>query len=139
METVDEINGVIFVNDTKATNTDSVKYALNSFDNPIHLIIGGSGKGEDYSKLNRYIKNSCEKLYLIGASSDEMFEVFRNIKIPIEKHSIFESSIRSAFANARRGEIVLLSPACASYDMFTNFEDRGNQFKQIVRKIKNEK
>ena len=101
------------------------------------MIIGGSGKGEDYSILNQHIQKKCKKIYLIGASTDEMYNTFSNIDVKIEKHSSFKTSIKSAYENANSGEIVLLSPACASYDMFKNFEDRGNQFKQVVSEIKN--
>lgn len=135
LEPVDTINGVHFINDSKATNTDSVKYALLSFPKPIRLIMGGSDKGEDFSILNDLIKNNAKKLYLIGATRDLMIKAYHGIT-EIEVFDDFESAILKAYGDSEEGDYVVLSPACASYDMFKNFEHRGQTFKEIVRKLK---
>ncbi|MCK9328679.1 MAG: UDP-N-acetylmuramoyl-L-alanine--D-glutamate ligase [Candidatus Cloacimonetes bacterium] len=144
-----EDNNIRFINDSKATNTDSVRYALNSF-NPdkkqVHLLIGGSDKGEDYSTLLPYIEKYVKKIYLIGETIPKMnqtFIRFNDIEIFSANNKDagklkFEEAIRTAFNNAVSDDVILLSPACASFDWFDNFEDRGNQFKNIVIKIKNE-
>ncbi len=135
LEPVGTVNGVHFINDSKATNTDSVKYALLSFPKPIRLIMGGSDKGEDFSILNDLIKKNAKKLYLIGATKDIMIKAYQNI-IEIETFSDFEDAITKAYTDSEEGDFVVLSPACASYDMFQNFEHRGKTFKEIVRKLK---
>lgn len=135
LEFVAEIDGIKFYNDSKATNTDAVKYALQSFDKPIRLIIGGAGKGEDYSVLKNLIKKHVKKLYLIGASKDEMAAAFADT-VELEKYKTYEDVINAAFKEAEIGNAIVLSPACTSYDMFTNFEERGNHFKQIVRELR---
>ena len=131
LEFVRQINGIKFFNDSKATNTDSVKYALQSFENPIRLIMGGRGKGEDYSILNKYISRHVAKLYLIGETIPEMKKAFSQT-CEIAECSNFEEAIKMAFREAKNGESVVLSPACTSYDMFANFEKRGDKFKEIV-------
>jgi UDP-N-acetylmuramoylalanine--D-glutamate ligase len=136
LELVTEHNGVKYINDSKATNTDSVKYALNTINEPIHLILGGYHKGEDYSVLIDTMKEKVKKLYLIGNTTEMMLNTFYK-DFDIETHTAFESVIRSTIKNAKSGEVVLLSPACASFDWFKNFEDRGKQFKEIVRKLLN--
>jgi len=134
LEFVREIGGIRFFNDSKATNTDSVKYAIQSFEKPIHLIMGGRGKGEDYRILNPFIANHVSKLYLIGETINEMREAFDGVCELVEC-SGFESAILQAYKNAKSGESVVLSPACTSYDMFSNFEKRGEKFIEIVRGI----
>ncbi|MCD4796469.1 MAG: UDP-N-acetylmuramoyl-L-alanine--D-glutamate ligase [Candidatus Cloacimonetes bacterium] len=131
LEPVAIINGIKFINDSKATNTDSVKYALQSFEEPIRIIMGGAGKGEDYSVLNPYLKKHAKKIYLIGDARYKMKKAFENI-VDIELFDDFEKSIIAAFSEAEKGDSIVLSPACTSYDMFNNFEERGNKFKQIV-------
>ncbi len=135
LEIVAEINGIKFINDSKATNTDSVKYALQSFDGPIRIIMGGAGKGEDYSILIPYLKKHAKKIYLIGDARYKMKKAFGNI-VDIELFDDFEKSINTAFSEAEKGDNIVLSPACTSYDMFNNFEERGNKFKQILLGLK---
>jgi UDP-N-acetylmuramoylalanine--D-glutamate ligase len=131
MESVAQINGVEYINDSKATNTDSVIVALRSFPQPIHLILGGSDKGEDFSVLIDEMKGRVRKLYLIGETSEKMSNDFKNC-YDIEIFADFESVIRATYSNAVSGEVVLLSPACASFDWFRNYEHRGDEFKRIV-------
>ena len=134
LEPVTEKNGVKFINDSKATNTDSVKYALQSFENPIRIILGGSDKGEDFSVLLPYLQKHAVKVYLIGETRSKMKKAFAG-KIETSEFDNFQDCIETAFREAKEGDIVLLSPACASYDMFDNFEQRGNIFKQIVKRL----
>ncbi len=135
LEFITSIRGINFINDSKATNTDSVRYALQSFPEPIRIIMGGRGKGEDYSVLNDLIAKHVKKMYLIGESRHEMKKVFENIA-PVEMFNDLETAVKSAFEESDQGEYIVLSPACASFDMFTNFEDRGKKFKEIVDKLK---
>jgi UDP-N-acetylmuramoylalanine--D-glutamate ligase len=131
LEFVRQINGINFINDSKATNTDSVKYAIQSFEKPIRLIMGGRGKGEDYSILQKHISKNVAKLYLIGETIPEMKKAFSKT-CEILECSGFEEAIKMAYKEAQKGESVVLSPACTSYDMFENFEKRGEKFKEIV-------
>ncbi|KQC11180.1 MAG: UDP-N-acetylmuramoylalanine--D-glutamate ligase [Candidatus Cloacimonas sp. SDB] len=133
-EFVASVKNVKFYNDSKATNTESVKLALLSFKKPVRIIMGGAGKGEDYSVLNPYLKKTAKKVYLLGEAKSEMAETFKNIA-EVEIFSDFRSAVEKSFADAHKGDTVLLSPACTSYDMFNNFEERGNFFKQIVREL----
>jgi UDP-N-acetylmuramoylalanine--D-glutamate ligase len=137
MEFAGSINGIEFYNDSKATNTDSVRYALQSFGKPITVIMGGAGKGEDYSVLNEVLRKYAKHIYLVGDSAEEMYKVFKNIT-KTEIFPNYESCISDAVKNSQGGDIVVLSPACTSYDNFINFEHRGDYFKQKVKELKNE-
>ncbi|MDP8269503.1 MAG: UDP-N-acetylmuramoyl-L-alanine--D-glutamate ligase [Candidatus Tenebribacter davisii] len=135
LEFVQEIEGVKFYNDSKATNTDSVKYALLSFNKPIRIIMGGAGKGEDYSILTPYLHIHAKKVYLTGDTIAEMKSTFEgSVDLAINKD--FEDIINMAFSESEKGDIIVLSPACTSYDRFKNFEERGNKFKEIVSGLK---
>ncbi|MFC1887240.1 UDP-N-acetylmuramoyl-L-alanine--D-glutamate ligase [Candidatus Cloacimonadota bacterium] len=138
LEYVANVNGVEFYNDSKATNTESVKYALQSFKKPIRIIMGGAGKGEDYSILNPLLKNNASKIYLLGDTRFEMAEAFKGIA-EIEIFDEFKSCVQKSYQDSRKGDIVVLSPACTSYDMFRNFEERGRYFKSIVKDLENGK
>lgn len=131
LELVREIDGIKFINDSKATNIDSVVVALKSFNQPVFLILGGLDKGNDYSIIEELIVEKVVKIYAIGSSAEKIFNYFHN-KIKTEIKKDFEEVINSALSEARSGEVVLLSPACASFDMFDNYEHRGQVFKQIV-------
>jgi UDP-N-acetylmuramoylalanine--D-glutamate ligase len=131
LEYVATVRGVDFVNDSKATNTDSVHFALQSFDRPIRIILGGSDKGEDYTVLRNDLSRYATKAYLIGETRAKMEKALAG-SVPMESCTGFREAMDRAFRESRPGDIVLLSPACASYDMFRNFEDRGDTFKAIV-------
>ena len=131
LEPVGIHNGVEYINDSKATNTDSVKYAITAFDKPIHLILGGSDKGEDFSVLIDSMRGKVKRLYLIGETAKKMSGIFENI-FECEVFTDFKATVVTAVRNASMGEIVLLSPACASFDWFKNFEERGKVFKRLV-------
>lgn len=134
LEFVREINGVEYINDSKSTNIDSLYYALKSFDKPIFLILGGIDKGNDYNIVKDLILEKVKKIYAIGQSADKIFSFFRqDIKVEIKKD--LKECIDSAISEAREGDIVLLSPACASMDMFKNYEERGKVFKEIVNSL----
>jgi UDP-N-acetylmuramoylalanine--D-glutamate ligase len=137
LEFAGEINGVQFINDSKATNTDSVKYALQSFDTPVRIIMGGSDKGEDFAVLIPYLQEHAKKIYLIGATRPQMRSAYEG-QLEWEEFESFEDCIRKAYLDSNNNDIILLSPACASYDMFSNFEHRGDSFKTIVQDLKNE-
>lgn len=131
LELVREIDGVKFINDSKASNVDSVIVALKSFNEPIFLILGGQDKGNDYSMIEELVIEKVKKIYAIGSSAEKVFNYFHNkVKTEIKKN--FEEVINTAINEAREGDIVLLSPACASFDMFDNYEHRGKVFKSIV-------
>ncbi len=134
LEFVREINGINFINDSKATNVDAVWYAIRSFDKPIFLILGGKDKGNDYSKIKDEVKKRVKKIYAIGSSAEKVYKYFKNIT-DVEIVKTFKEVMDKGLAEASAGEYVLLSPACASFDMFKNYEDRGQQFKNIVNKL----
>jgi UDP-N-acetylmuramoylalanine--D-glutamate ligase len=131
LEDAGEIDGVAYVNDSKATNVDSVSCALRSFDAPIVLIAGGKDKGTDYSPLRGTIADRVRHLVLIGEAASIMERTFDGA-VPIERAASLEEAVMAARRAAAPGDVVLLSPACASFDMFDDFEDRGRQFKNIV-------
>ena len=138
LEYVDCVNGVNFYNDSKATNTDSVRSALESFERPIRIILGGSDKGEDYAQITKSLQDHAIRAYITGDSRYKMQQAWLG-KVPLVLVEDFEDCVRIAFDEATIGDYIVLSPACASYDKFNNFEHRGDTFKEIVRKIKREK
>lgn len=131
LELVREIEGIKFINDSKATNVDSVVVALKSFDEPIFLILGGQDKGNDYAMIEDLVIEKVKKIYAIGSSAEKVFNYFHS-KVKTEIKKDFDEVINTAISEAREGDIVLLSPACASFDMFDNYEHRGKVFKQII-------
>ncbi len=134
LEFVREIDGVKYINDSKATNVDSVWYALRSFDEPIFLILGGQDKGNDYNQIKDLVKDKVVKIYAIGSSADKVFNFFHSF-VKVELKKSMEEVVLAANNEARANEVVLLSPACASFDMFDNYEHRGKVFKEAVNKL----
>jgi len=134
LELVRIIDGVKFINDSKATNVDSVWFALRSFNEPIFLILGGQDKGNDYNKIKDLVIEKVVKIYAIGSSADKIFNFFHTITKVEIKYSL-EEVVLAANNEARQNEVVLLSPACASFDMFDNYEHRGKVFKESVNKL----
>ena len=134
IEFVREINGIKFYNDSKATNVDSVWFALKSFDRPIYLILGGKDKGNDYRQIEELIRKNVKKIYAIGSSANKVYEFFKNI-IEVEYKQSLKDCVEAANKEADKGDVVLLSPACASFDMFDNYEHRGKVFKEAVRRL----
>jgi UDP-N-acetylmuramoylalanine--D-glutamate ligase len=134
LEMVRQIDGVKYINDSKATNVDSVWYALKSFDEPILLILGGQDKGNDYEQIKNLVLQKVKKIYAIGSSAEKIFNFFHHdVKVEIEK--TLEDAVLSSNREAVNGDVVLLSPACASFDMFNNYEHRGKVFKEAVNKL----
>lgn len=134
LELVRKIDGVTYVNDSKATNVDSVWYALKSFDEPILLILGGQDKGNDYEQIKPLVLQKVKKIYAIGSSAEKVYNFFHHdVKVEIEKS--IQDAVKSSCREAKSGDVVLLSPACASFDMFNNYEHRGKVFKEAVNKL----
>ena len=134
LEFVRELEGVRYINDSKATNVDSVWYALQSFDEPIFLILGGQDKGNDYNQIKELVLQKVKKIYAIGSSADKIFNFFHHdVKVEMEKS--LQNAVISASKESREGEVVLLSPACASFDQFEDYQHRGKVFKESVNKL----
>jgi UDP-N-acetylmuramoylalanine--D-glutamate ligase len=132
LEPVAEIAGVRYVNDSKATNTAAARRAVASFPEPLHLILGGRGKGESYDAFAAELATCEARAYLIGESADEIAAALERAGVACEHSGTLEAAVSAAAAKAKPGEIVLLSPACASYDQFENFEQRGEAFRALV-------
>ena len=134
LELVREIDGVKFINDSKATNVDSVWYALRSFNEPIFLILGGQDKGNDYEQIKTLVLERVKKIYAIGSSAEKVFNFFHT-DVKVEVKITLEEVITAAINEARSGDVVLLSPACASFDMFSGYAQRGDIFCAAVREL----
>ena len=138
LEPVATIDGVQFINDSKATNVDSVYYALESMTAPTIWIAGGQDKGNDYSQLDEPVKQKVKALICLGKDNRKLIDYYTG-KIPqITETQDIHDLIKQSLLWAVPGDVVLLSPACASFDLFKNYEDRGNQFKEAVLKAANE-
>ena len=135
LEKVAEIHEVLYVNDSKATTVESLMFALQSFNHPIVLIAGGKDKGSDFSRLNDLIKKHVKALVLIGTAAQVMKNEWEQIK-PLQLAESMEDAVRKATILSEKKDVVLLSPACASFDMFKDYEDRGRQFKKSVYRLK---
>ena len=135
MEYVSTVRGVEFINDSKATNVNSTWYALESMEKPTILILGGVDKGNDYSLIKDLIKEKVKAIICLGIDNRKIHEAFGNVVSTIVNTSSAKEAVHAAFHFASKGDVVLLSPACASFDLFKNYEDRGNQFKQAVKEL----
>ncbi len=136
MEPVATVRGVEFINDSKATNVNSTWYALESIDEkPIILILGGVDKGNDYSSMKELVNDKVKAIICLGINNHTLHEAFEGIVESIIDTETAVAAVQAAFKLAVKGDIVLLSPACASFDLFKNYEDRGNQFKQAVKNL----
>jgi UDP-N-acetylmuramoylalanine--D-glutamate ligase len=133
LEEIAEIGGVRFVNDSKATNAAAARRAIAAFDAPLHVILGGLGKNESYAELAGDLRTRGAHAYLIGAAADELAAA---LEIPFERSGDLATAVRAAAAAALPGDVVLLSPACASYDQFENFEQRGEEFSRLVEELR---
>jgi UDP-N-acetylmuramoylalanine--D-glutamate ligase len=131
LEQVATLSGVAFYNDSKATNVDATLKALESFPGNIHIILGGKDKGSDYSVLNPLLRARAKRAYLIGAAADKIGAQIQG-STTLVRSGTLERAVRQAFESAVPGDIVLLAPACASFDQFDNYEHRGHVFKEIV-------
>ncbi len=134
LEKVLDIEGVVFYNDSKATNVDASLKSIQSFSDPIVLLLGGRDKGGDFDLLRKPVKQKVKTIILIGEAADKIAKSL-NGTVPLEKASDLKEAVRLAYSAAVPGEIVLLAPACTSFDMFNNFEERGKIFKKEVRAL----
>jgi UDP-N-acetylmuramoylalanine--D-glutamate ligase len=135
MEYVATVRGVEFINDSKATNVNSTWFALESMEKPAILILGGVDKGNDYSLIKDLVKDKVKAIICLGLDNRKIHEAFGNVVSPIVNTGSAAEAVHAAFHFANKGDVVLLSPACASFDLFKNYEDRGDQFKQAVREL----
>jgi UDP-N-acetylmuramoylalanine--D-glutamate ligase len=135
MEFIAEINGVKFINDSKATNVDSAFYALEAIKEPIIWIAGGVDKGNNYSELNEVVEGKVKALICLGKENEKLFKAFKGIIPEISETQNIEACAKMCLERAAKGDVVLLSPCCASFDLFKNYEDRGEKFKEAVRKL----
>jgi UDP-N-acetylmuramoylalanine--D-glutamate ligase len=135
LEAVATIKGVEYVNDSKATNVNSTWYALESFNNPIVWIAGGVDKGNDYEALKDLVKERVKAIVCLGTDNRRIHEEFGSLVPVIINTTNMEECVRMSHHLAVKGDIVLLSPACASFDLFDNYEDRGRQFKKHVKAL----
>ncbi len=135
LETVTKVHGINFINDSKATNVNATWYALESVIGATVWIVGGVDKGNDYSELNNLVENKVKAIVCLGKENDRVLKAFSGKVESIVESSNMEDAVKAAYYLARDGETVLLSPACASFDLFESFEDRGRQFKDAVRSL----
>jgi UDP-N-acetylmuramoylalanine--D-glutamate ligase len=135
MEYVSTVRGVEFINDSKATNVNSTWYALETMDKPTILILGGVDKGNDYSLIRDLVKDKVKAIVCMGVDNRKIHEAFQNDVALIVNTGSAEEAVKAAFHFATKGDTVLLSPACASFDLFKNYEDRGKQFKAAVKDL----
>ena len=135
LEPVLSIKDVMYINDSKATNVDSAWYALECQKRPVVWIVGGTDKGNDYSVLNGLVKEKVKGIVCLGVDNAKLHAAFGNMVEKMEDALSADEAVRKAAAMAQAGDVVLLSPCCASFDLFKNYEDRGEQFKAAVRKL----
>ncbi len=135
MESVAKVRGVEFINDSKATNINSTWFALETMLKPTILILGGVDKGNDYSLIAELVKEKVKAIICLGTDNRKIHEAFGNIINPIVNTGSAVEAVHAAFHFAEKGDVVLLSPACASFDLFKNYEDRGDQFKKAVKEL----
>jgi UDP-N-acetylmuramoylalanine--D-glutamate ligase len=133
LEPVGDVGGVRFVNDSKATNVGSLAVALDSFAEPVVLIAGGRHKDQDFAPLAERVRRSVSHLVLLGEAAGRLADAWTGV--PCTRAGSLDEAVRAARRLARAGQVVLLSPACASFDMFRNYEDRGDRFREAVRKL----
>ncbi len=135
LETVSTVHGIDFINDSKATNVNSTWYALESMKQPTIWIAGGVDKGNDYSMLMDLVKSRVKAIVCLGTDNEKIVKAFRDVVPVIVESSSAEDAVQAAYRLGKKGDAVLLSPACASFDLFENYEDRGRKFKAAVRNL----
>lgn len=135
LEKVTRVRGVEYINDSKATNVDACWYALESMTTPTILILGGKDKGNDYHAIEELVRKKCTGLVFLGADNTKLHQFFDGFGIPIVDTHNMKDCVEACYKMAKPGDTVLLSPCCASFDLFKNMEDRGNQFKALVRSL----
>jgi len=135
LEFVSMVNGIEFINDSKATNINATWYALETIKGPVVWIVGGIDKGNDYSMIEKMVADKVKAIVCLGKDNKKIIEAFEDIIEPIEEAESAEDAVQKAYYLARPGERVLLSPACASFDLFDSYEERGDKFKMAVKSI----
>lgn len=135
LEFVAKVNGIEFINDSKATNVNSTWYALESVEQPIIWIAGGIDKGNDYKMLEELVKKKVKAIVCMGVNNEKIVKAFSEVVPVIEEAGSAQEAVAKAYRLGKKGDCVLLSPACASFDLFHNYEDRGRQFKNAVRAL----
>ena len=135
LEPVLSIKDVLYINDSKATNVDSAWYALECQKRPVVWIVGGTDKGNDYSVLNDLVKEKVKAIVCLGVDNSKIHAAFGSMVKDMVDASSAEEAVQKASKLAAEGDVVLLSPCCASFDLFKNYEDRGEQFKAAVRNL----
>jgi UDP-N-acetylmuramoylalanine--D-glutamate ligase len=134
LEFVAKIHGIEFINDSKATNLNATWYALESCNNPVVWVAGGVDKGNNYNEIKDLVKDKVKAIVCLGADNRKLVEAFGGM-IPIIETNSAEEAVKQSYRIGKKGDIVILSPACASFDLFDSYEDRGRQFKQAVREL----
>lgn len=135
LEKVCKVGGVQYINDSKATNVDACWYALESMTTPTILIIGGKDKGNDYEPIKELVTQKCKAIVYLGADNAKLHDNFDNLGLPVRDTHSMKDCVEACYELAEPGDTVLLSPCCASFDLFRNMEDRGEQFKTLVRNL----
>ena len=135
LEKVLKINHVQYINDSKATNINATYYALDGIKKPIVWIVGGVDKGNNYAELMPLVREKVKAIICLGVDNTKLMETFGNVVEVMEQTMAMDEAVKMAYKMATRGDAVLLSPACASFDLFENYEDRGNQFKKAIQKL----
>ena len=135
LEKVTTVRGVHYVNDSKATNVDACWYALDSMKTKVVLIVGGKDKGNDYAPIIPLVKEKCSAIVYLGADNTKLHQNFDQLGLPVRDTHSMKECVAACYELAQPGETVLLSPCCASFDLFKNMEDRGEQFKELVRNL----
>ena len=136
LEKVARVRGIDFINDSKATNVNSCWYALQSMTTKTVLILGGKDKGNDYTEIEELVREKCSALVYLGLHNEKLHEFFDRLGLPVaEVQTGMKDAVEAAYKLAKKGETVLLSPCCASFDLFKSYEDRGEQFKKYVREL----
>jgi UDP-N-acetylmuramoylalanine--D-glutamate ligase len=133
LEFVARVHGIEFVNDSKATNVNSTWYALESVNKPVVWIVGGVDKGNDYAQLDELVKSKVVGIVCLGKDNSKIVDHFKGMVENIVEAGSAEEAVALGYRLAKKDQVVLLSPACASFDLFENYEDRGHQFKNAVR------
>jgi UDP-N-acetylmuramoylalanine--D-glutamate ligase len=133
LEEVAERDGVLYVNDSKATNVDAARVGIEAFDGGVHVILGGSLKGGGFTGLRDAVGSRARAAYLIGEAAERIAGDLDGAGVPLERSGDLATAVAQARAAAQPGEVVLLSPACASFDQFRDYEDRGRQFRELAR------
>lgn len=135
LQYVATVKGVRYVNDSKATNVNSCWYALESMTSPTVLILGGTDKGNDYSEIDELVKEKCHTLIFMGKDNSKLIQHFGGMGVKYISTDSLHDAVQAAYQSAHDGDTVLLSPCCASFDLFKNYEDRGKQFMHVVRTL----